>query len=102
MSTTYRVEFSPEAGEQAERVASWWIENRPAAPTLFRDELAAAVSRLEASPRSGTFYELAPMPMRRLLMPRSRYHIYYTVEETTALVRIHAVWHASRGHGPPL
>jgi hypothetical protein len=35
-------------------------------------------------------------------MPRTRYHVYFAVEDARALVRVYAVWHASRGHGPPL
>lgn len=100
--TSYRVEFSPEALGHVEQIAAWWESNRPAAPTLFRDELEAAVSRLEIAPRAGGLYDRARMVLRRLLMPRTRYHVYYSVEETDGLVRVHAVWHASRGHGPPL
>ena len=34
--------------------------------------------------------------MRRLLMPRTRYHVYYTILEEELLIRVHTVWHASR------
>jgi P2-related tail formation protein len=50
---TYRVEFSPEAFDQVASVAAWWQDNRPAAPALFRDELAAAVGKLETTPSAG-------------------------------------------------
>ena len=97
----YRVEFSPESVKQVEHVADWWQSNRPAAPTLFRDELAAAVRKLETTPGVGTDY--APVPsIRRVLMPRCRYHVYYFVDEGAAVVEVRAVWHCSRGHGPPL
>lgn len=96
-----RVEFSPEALAHVEAVAAWWSENRGAAPSLFSDELAAAVELLASAPRAGGRYERATVPeMRRLLMPRTRYHVYYTVE--ASVIRIHAVWHAARGQGPPL
>ena len=38
--------------------------------------------------------------MRRLLLPRTGHHIYFTIDEPASLVRVHAIWHASRGHGP--
>ncbi len=92
----YRVELSPEALTHAELIDAWWIVNRPAAPTLFLDELEAAIRQLEATPH----IELPAA--RRLLMPRTRYHVYYAIEDDDSVVRIHAVWHTSRGHGPRL
>ncbi len=98
----YRVELSPEALEQAQAIRAWWIENRPAAPDLFADELGAAIRKLGAVPRIGARYEATTLrEMRRVLMSRSRYHVYYTVDDDSRLVRIHAIWHASREHGPP-
>jgi plasmid stabilization system protein ParE len=100
--TTYRVELSPEALSHAMRIASWWQSERPGAANRFREELEAAVRQLEGAPRAGRVYSRSHLALRRLLMPRTRYHVYYTVEDSEALVRVHAVWHASRGHGPPL
>ena len=34
--------------------------------------------------------------MRRTLLRRSRYHVYYEVNEATEELRVLAVWHASR------
>jgi plasmid stabilization system protein ParE len=36
--------------------------------------------------------------LRRLLMPKSRYYIYWTTHEE--VVEILAVWHTSRGQSP--
>ena len=97
----YRVELSPEALEHAQAIRAWWIENRPAAPNLFVDELGAAIRKLGVLPRIGCRYDAPSQPeMRRVLMPRTRYHIYYTVDEDSRVARIQAVWHASRGHAP--
>jgi plasmid stabilization system protein ParE len=99
----YRVEFSPEALDQAERIGSWWAANRRAAPDLFRDELGAGVAALEVAPRIGSPYPPGAVTgLRRLLLPRSQHHVYYTVEEQAVCVRVHAVWHTSRAHGPLL
>jgi hypothetical protein len=34
--------------------------------------------------------------MRRILLPRSRYHVYYIVVEDSGTVRVHAIWHMAR------
>jgi plasmid stabilization system protein ParE len=97
----YRVELSPEALEQAQAIRAWWIDNRPAAPDLFVDELGAAIRKLGAVPHSGARYEATSLrEMRRVLMPRTRYHVYYTVDDDSRLVRVHSIWHTSRGQAP--
>jgi len=97
----YRVEFSPAASRHAEQAHNWWRANRPAATLLFRRELAVAIRQLTRSPASSAAYEHPDAPvMRRLLLPRTRYHVYFVVDEPGRVVRIHAGWHASRGSGP--
>jgi plasmid stabilization system protein ParE len=100
----YRVGFSVEALDQLERVRPWWVANRRAAPELFDDELLAALATLEAAPNVGSHYAhpRTAQEIRRLLMPRTRYHIYYLVDEASLVVWILAVWHASRGSEPTL
>lgn len=45
-----RIRLTKEAVRQAREAAAWWIENRPAAPSLFREELAALLSLLRTAP----------------------------------------------------
>lgn len=100
---SYRVELSPEALEQAYAIDDWWRRNRPAAPDLFVAELTVALERLEGSPLSSARYDQAGMVgLRRLLLPRTRYHVYFTVVEDQAVVEVHAVWHSAQGKGPAL
>ncbi len=97
----YRVELSPEALAHAQASRAWWIENRPDIPDLFVDELGGAVRKLGAMPRVGARYDVPGFrEMPRVLMSRTRYHVYYTVDDDSRLVRVHAVWHTSRGHLP--
>jgi plasmid stabilization system protein ParE len=97
----YRVELSPEAPEQAQAIRAWWVENRPGASDLFADELGAAMRKLGAVPRMGALYEATALPeMRRVLMLRTHYHVYYTVDDDHRLVRVHAIWHMSRRQDP--
>ncbi|MEK6606293.1 MAG: type II toxin-antitoxin system RelE/ParE family toxin [Myxococcota bacterium] len=98
----YRVEMSPAAHAQADAIAAWWVTNRPAARSLFSDEAQAAEKQLEKTPLVGGRYRRGREGMRRLLLPRTRYHLYYVVDEGALVVRIHAFWHTARGKGPSL
>ena len=95
------VTLSTGARQQADEIQVWWETERPAAPWLFRDELAAACRRLAHAPRSGMeILDATGCRRRRLLLRRSGYHVYYRVDEAHCCVTIHAIWHASRGRGP--
>jgi plasmid stabilization system protein ParE len=97
----YRVELSPDALAQAAVAAAWWQEHRSGASDLFRVELHAAIERLATVPHSGRTYERSAIRgMHRMMMPRTRYHVYYTILEELSMVRIHAFWHSARGSGP--
>ncbi len=99
----YRVGFSRTADAHVESIESWWRENRLAAPDMFSRELEAAVRLLETSPLIGKSYPSAPVSeVRRLLIGRSRYHLYWEVDVATRSVTILAVWYAGRGSGPRL
>jgi plasmid stabilization system protein ParE len=66
-------------------------------------EFQAAVERLAIQPACGLTYQLSDKPgVRRLLLPRSRYHVYYEVDDANRVVTILAIWHAMRGQGPRL
>ena len=70
---------------------------------MFSRELEAAVRLLEISPLIGKPYTEAPVPeVRRLLIGRSRYHVYWEVDAASHAVTVLAVWHARRGQGPRL
>jgi plasmid stabilization system protein ParE len=97
----YEVRVAPRAQAQVDEVAAWWKINRQAAPMLVVDEFEATAERLTIAPLSGAIYRQTTFrSVRRLLLPRIRYHIYYEVNETTGLVRIVAFWHAARRRGP--
>jgi plasmid stabilization system protein ParE len=96
-----RVEFADPARDQIRTAAAWWHENRPLAPTLFEDELAAAIALLESGPiLTRVFDAVGGEVVRRARLPRTRYFLYFTVSDD--LVTVHALWHASRGTAPPL
>ena len=98
----YRVVFAFAARAHVDTIGEWWAENRPAAPTLFREELRAIVRLLEVTPLLGPEYA-APTPgVRRMLIGRSGYHAYWEVSPAARTVTVTAVWHSRRGSGQPL
>ena len=53
MSRAYTAIIAPEAVAEVVVIATWWNENRPAAPRLFQTELDRAVLRLAERPEIG-------------------------------------------------
>ena len=103
MARRYDVIVAPRATRQLDRIVEWWSVNRPQAPDLFVDEFAAALVRLSANPGAGVPYRIGPRPdVRRLLLPRTRYHVYYATAEAVRRVAVLAVWHSRRGGKPVL
>ena len=95
-----KVELSEEARGQVREIDAWWRENRPAARDLFARELANALTMLEQMPTLGTRYEEGSKPVRRILLRRSHYHLYF--DEQAERLFVVAVWSAHRGRGPKL
>jgi len=103
VSSTFRVQLSPEARAQIATINLWWARNRPAAPTLVAAEFESAVQQLSVHPDSGRPHEEGSRAdVRKLLLPRTRYHLYYETDHGHGLVTILAVWQVSRGQGPNL
>ena len=97
-----RVKVDPPAAEEIRSITHWWRENRPANPDLFRRELVEARALLAKKPDVGPHVRGARPDVQRLLLRRTQYHIYYRVDRAGRSVIILAVWHTSRGAGPPL
>ena len=98
---TLRVKVSARAASQIRKAAEWWAENRPAAPGAVRTDIGEALALLAQQPGIGTAYEGARAKgVRRLLVGRIRYFVYYHV--TTDTLAVLAVWHVRRGKQPSL
>jgi plasmid stabilization system protein ParE len=87
-----KVRLAPRALSEAERLKTWWLKNRPLAPDLFDEEIAAAVERIAATSFGRT--------VRRVLMPRTENLVYYVVRDNDVVVL--SVWGAPRTKGPKL
>ncbi len=94
--------FTPRARDDAGRAHLWWQRNRPAAPSAFERELNATLERIRVSPSSGVLHEQGDLdvPVRRVLMPRTRHHLYYTLDGEDLVIL--SVWGAQRARGPSL
>ena len=93
------VEFADEAKADVARIDAWWRANRRAAPDLFTNELDRSTLALADNPALGLRYE-PRSGVRRMLLRRTRYHLYF-VEEIERVLIV-AVWSAIRGRGPNL
>lgn len=97
----YLVSATGHARRQIDAAGRWWLANRDKAPELFVEELELARQHLTGEPESGSPFPTPRYPgARRLLMVKTRYHLYYTVHPELDLVLIRALWHASRGRVP--
>ena len=100
---TYRLRVASQASRQIREAARWWSENRPKAPDAFGDDLEAAFRLLIELPSVGERVIHSRLHgLRRLLMTRVRYHVYYAVHRETRTVEVLALWHTGRGTSPTL
>jgi plasmid stabilization system protein ParE len=64
------------------------------------DEFERAIRLIETRPEIGVrVKDIAGPSVRRLLLPRTRYYLYYRLAADD-LLEVVAIWHASRGSGP--
>lgn len=95
------VRFLARARADVLRIDTWWRENRPAAPNLFREELTRAVSFLEDRPElSAVFGHRRGETVRRVVLPECRAHAYYVLRNDCVLIL--RVWGGARGRPPSL
>ena len=97
-----KLRLSELAQQQIEEIDAWWGEHRQAAPLLFREELREAVLLIDSNPEIGTPYLGAARLYRWVLLPRTRYLLYYEYEKGAGLLAVTTLWNARRGSGPKL
>ncbi len=96
-----KLRFAPRALAEAKRKKTWWLKNRPSAPDLFDDELSDTLERIVNTPTLGSEYPgRFDISVRRVLMPRTRNHVYFTVDGDEVVIL--SVWGAQRRSGPQL
>lgn len=81
----------------------WWRTHRSDAPDLFKQELTAAFLRILRAPKVRPPHTVIEgEPVWRVLMPTTKQHVYYTVDDNVGEVVIETVWGARRGRSPKL
>jgi plasmid stabilization system protein ParE len=75
--------------------------NRPSAPALLSDEIEAAFVLITDLPFAGEEVRHSRIAnLRRVLLGRTQYHLYYAVSEDMETVEVLSLWHTSRGRPP--
>jgi plasmid stabilization system protein ParE len=98
-----KLRVAKRAQQQAIRIEQWWVEHRPAAPTLFTEELERTFRHLCSVANAGVRWPTPRRPtLRRILMRRSGNHVYFLIDEAMDTVRVLAIWGAPRGATPRL
>jgi plasmid stabilization system protein ParE len=70
---------------------------------MLSDELAAAYALLTDLPFAGERVPHSRISgLRRVLLGRTQYHLYYVVTDEESIVQILSLWHTSRGNAPRL
>ena len=93
----YRIVYAPIAEAQIEAALLWWERNRRQSPALLAREIEAALDQLEVVPQAGRRVLLRGHPdARRLLLPRTRYHVYYVIADAERDVRVVYFRHGRR------
>ena len=79
----------------------WWSHNRPSAPTMFLEDLELAFALIEQFPNPGERVSHRRIAnLRRVLLSRVQYSLYYCSSEDAAVVEVLALWHSKRGSKP--
>jgi plasmid stabilization system protein ParE len=96
-----KFEVSRRARREIERINRWWVEHRDTRD-LFVRELAEAEVGLRAAPQGEIWRQRGVGVIRRWLLPKTGYHLYYRYDAEKNYLLVVAVWGATRGRGPKL
>lgn len=92
---SYRVRIAGRALSEYEIGEAWWRVHRDKAPGLLKAEFEEAIGLLSEHPEAGTLSQDHP-ELRRFLLRKSRYALFYRVNQDESQVEILAFWHTSR------
>lgn len=91
-----------EAQRRFEAEDEWWRENRDA-KDLFLDEFEQTLESIGSNPERGQAYRMARgKRIQRVLMQKTRCHVYYWHDREHDIVEVHTIWGAHRERGPGL
>jgi hypothetical protein len=94
--------ISKRAARAAERIDARWRKLADH-PNVFASEFREAIELLETTQSPGS---PCPTPkhrsLKRVLLPKSRCHLYFEVSERKQVIQILEVWDGRRGRSPKL
>jgi plasmid stabilization system protein ParE len=97
-----KVVLLDEAQRRFEAEDRWWRNNRDA-KELVLTEFQEALRQLSTTPGIGQRYRRARGKLiQRVLMKKTRCHVYYFYDEERDLIEIHSMWGARRRRRPAL
>lgn len=95
-----RIRYSRRAIREIEARNRWWREHRDA-KDVFLDELDEALKQLSTLPDLGVRYETkSGSTVLRILLPKTKHHVYFRREPEQNRIMIVSVWGAQRRRGP--
>jgi hypothetical protein len=91
-----------EAQERFEAEDRWWREHRDAKELLLT-EFEETLGQICAAPGIGQLYRRSRgRVIQRVLMKKTRCHVYYLHDAERDIIEVHTIWGARRGRGPAL
>jgi plasmid stabilization system protein ParE len=97
LSPRLPLEVTRRAAREIRTASEWWDENRRAAPEAFREAIEKAFELICTQPTIGAVATNVKLPgVRRILLSRVRYYLYYRVKSNPHAVQVVALWHTSR------
>lgn len=96
--------FTPNGLASVRFRRAWWLANRDKAPSLFSEELRHVVAKLRNNTDVARqrYSGHGAATVWRLLMPRTRHHLYYQRDEQTNTAIVLLVANAVALAGPHL
>jgi plasmid stabilization system protein ParE len=82
------------ARQQIDRAAAWWDDHRDKAPEAFEEDLSSGIAAIAENASTGSIVRRGPVTLRRILLPRVRYYLYYRLRNET--IEVISIWHSSR------
>jgi len=97
-----RVKLSKRAENEVRRIDTRWRASADH-PDVFLVEVEGAVEFLETVSTPGTPCPTKKRPhLKRILLEKSKCHVYFVVDEKRELLTIVDVWNGQRGRPPKL
>lgn len=99
-----KVRFAESARTSIRYRHTWWRDHRDKAPRLFVEELRDVVSKIrhDTDVARQSYSGQGESTVWRLLMPKTRHHVYYTRDDRSHIAHVVLVDSAVSDVGPDL